>query len=367
MDNRPGKQRSNSKLSDKYHAGRGRALKELSRRSPKAEEVERRKQVQQLILSGQFMLDKETLDKCLISSGKNGSTCGSVSSSSSQLQLEESESDSCLDLTIEKNCSKAPVGSTQWQGNLQIDNILNNNLENHMEKLNIVDDSKDADSDENIPPRFRNSQWRKNFKKNKPRANQPKQNGDKGQLEEQVGWQQGIDDQPRKQESPKVAATAVNNQNHKTSSNSDPWNDWESSVVVQAPTIDDEDFEELVLVDDNDTIDDVMVQQYVNALHQEQQNGAANKQSKITPSRIQELSNLKSTINADSIKVPPGTLPNPPKGPDRWGGSELKNIDEPTGWGDVVEETGNWYDDGSMLWSSPAMSYGASGGWSWNS
>lgn len=30
-------QRSNSKLSDKYHAGRGRALKELSRRSPKAE------------------------------------------------------------------------------------------------------------------------------------------------------------------------------------------------------------------------------------------------------------------------------------------------------------------------------------------
>lgn len=28
---------SNSKLSDKYHAGRGRALKELSRRSPKAE------------------------------------------------------------------------------------------------------------------------------------------------------------------------------------------------------------------------------------------------------------------------------------------------------------------------------------------
>ena len=30
-------QMGNSKLTDKFHAGRGRALKELSRRSPKAE------------------------------------------------------------------------------------------------------------------------------------------------------------------------------------------------------------------------------------------------------------------------------------------------------------------------------------------
>ena len=268
-----------------------------------------------------------------------------------------------MDLTIEKNCSKAPVGSTEWQG----DTIFNNNLENLMEKLNVVEDGKDAGSDDNIPPRFRNSQWSKNFKKNKPRPrpNRQKQNGSKGPFKEENSWGQGKHDQPTKQEEPTMVAAAISSQNHETSS--DPWNDWENSVVVQAPTIDDEDLEELALVDDNDALDDVIVQQYVNALHQEQQDGEANVQSKITPSRVQELSNLKSTTNADSLKVPPGTAPNPPKGPDRWGGSELKDIDQPTGWGDIVEETGNWYDDGSTLWSTPTMPYGASGGWSWNS
>lgn len=306
---------------------------------------------------------QETIDK-YFSPGKNGSTCGSASSSSSQLQLEES--DSCTDLTSEKYCSKAPVGSTQWQRELQIEPIFNNNLENHMEKLNIVEDSKDCDSDHdsNIPPRFRNNQFGKHFKKNKPWLNRPMQNSNEGQFED-ASSRQGKRDQPRKQEQPVAATVASNGQNQQTSS--DPWNDWEASVVVQAPVIDDEDLEELVVVDDNDTIDDVMVQQYVNALHQEQQNGAAVQLSKITPSRIQELGNLKSTINADSIKVPPGTVPNPPKGSDRWGGSELKGIDRPTGWGDIVEDSSNWYDDGSTLWSNPAMPYGASGGWSWNS
>ncbi|KAJ7389775.1 hypothetical protein OS493_029197 [Desmophyllum pertusum] len=335
MDSRPGKQhRCNSKLTDQYLAGRGRALKEFSRRSPKAEEVKRRKQLQHLIMSGQIMLDKETIDK-YFSPGKNGSTCGSASSSSSQLQLEES--DSCTDLTSEKYCSKAPVGNSK---------------------------DCDSDHDSNIPPRFRNNQFGKHFKKNKPWLNRPMQNSNEGQFED-ASSRQGKRDQPRKQEQPVAATVASNGQNQQTSS--DPWNDWEASVVVQAPVIDDEDLEELVVVDDNDTIDDVMVQQYVNALHQEQQNGAAVQLSKITPSRIQELGNLKSTINADSIKVPPGTVPNPPKGSDRWGGSELKGIDRPTGWGDIVEDSSNWYDDGSTLWSNPAMPYGASGGWSWNS
>ena len=289
-----------------------------------------------------------------------------MSSSSSQPQLNESESNSCTDLTVDKNCSKVPVGSTPWQEELQIDTMFNNNLENHMKKLNIVEDNNGPESDDDIPPRFRNSQWRKNFKKNKPRPNRPKQNGHKGQFEEEATWQQGKHEQTRKQEPLRVAATAVSHQNHETTS--DPWNDWENSVVVHVSAIDDEDLEDLVVVDDNDTLDDVMVQQYVNALHQEQQNGAAKVNSKITPSRIQELSNLKSTTNADSIKVPPGTVPNPPKGPDRWGGSELKDIEEPTGWGDIVEETGNWYDDGSTLWgANPTLPYGASGGWSWNS
>lgn len=268
-----------------------------------------------------------------------------------------------MDSISDTNCSKVPVASAQWQGDFKNDTLFNNNLEKHMEKINIVEDGKNAASN-NVPPRFQNSQWGRNFKKNKPRPNQPKQNGNKGQFEEEGSWGGGKNDQAKTQELPAVAATGFSSQNPETSS--DPWNDWEESVVVQAPIIDDRDLEELVVVDDNDTLDDVMVQQYVNALHQVQKGGDV-LPSKITPSRIQELGNLKSTTNADSLKLPPGTLPNPPKGPDRWGGSELKDIETPTGWGDIVEESGNWYDDGSNLWSNSSLPYGASGGWSWNS
>ena len=303
---------------------------------------------------------KETVEKHF-HSGQNGSTCRSVASAK-MFQLEEVDSDSSLDSIRDTNYSKDPVASAQWQGDLKNNTLFNNNLEKHMEKLNI-EDSKNAASD-NVPPRFRNSQWGKNFKKHKPWANQPKQNGNKRQLEQQASWGGGKNDQSRMQELSPVAAAGSTSQNLETSS--DPWNDWEESVIVQAPTIDEGDLEELVVVDDNDTLDDVMVQQYVNALHQVQKGGDI-LSSKVTPSRIQELGNLKSTTNADSLKLPPGTLPNPPKGPDRWGGSELKDIDTPTGWGAIVEESGNWYDDGSTLWSNPSLPYGASGGWSWNS
>ena len=283
-------------------------------------------------------------------------------SSSKKFQLEDVDTDSSLDSINDTNCSKVPVGSVQLQGDLQSNTLLNNNLEKRMEKLNIVEDRKGAS--DNIPPRFRNSQWGKNSTKSKPRPSQLKQNGNKGHFEEEASWVGGKNDQAREQELPAAATTGSSSQNLETSS--DPWNDWEESVVVQASIIDDGDLEELVVVEDNDTLDDVMVQQYVNALHQVEK-GSDVLPSKITPSRIQELGNLKSTTNADSIKLPPGTLPNPPKGPDRWGGSELKGIDTPTGWGDVVEESGNWYDDGSTLWSNSSLPYGASGGWSWNS
>lgn len=164
MENRPGKQQmGNSKLTEKYQAGRGRALKEFSRRSPKAEEVERRKQLQQLILSGKIILDKETIEKHF-HSGQNGSTCGSVSSSSKKVQLGEVDTDSTLDLISDTNSSKVPVGSVQLPGDFQSDTLLNNNLEKRMEKSNIVDNSKDNTSN-SVPPRFQNSQWGKNFKK----------------------------------------------------------------------------------------------------------------------------------------------------------------------------------------------------------
>lgn len=284
--------------------------------------------------------------------------------SSSSTQLEDIVDDSFVDLTKDKTCSKSPVGSSQLQGELQTE-AINTNLENHMQKLNIVDANKNSGNDR-IPPRFRNKPNRnENFHKgaNKPLPNQPRQcdNNRKSKVEA-AGWGeiQGNVLMPQKPSSSWSG-------NHNQAASLDAWHDWEASVVVHGP-IDDEDLEELVVVDDNDNLDDVMVQQYVNALHQEQSNGTITPTpSKVTPSRIQELGNLKSTTNADSYKVPPGTIPNPPKGDDRWGGSELKGMEGPTGWGDIVEDSRNWYDDGVMLWGAPSMPYGASGGWSWNS
>lgn len=363
----PGRQACNhTKLTDKYIAGRGRALKEFARRSLKAEEVERRKQIQQLILSGKIALNQDTIE-IHPNTSINGSGSNSVlSSSSQQQQVEEKEDDYTLDLTHEKMSSKAPVGYCQLEGQLQTKPITNN-LENHMQKLSVAEEDKNS-VDDRIPPRFRNSQWNKNFKKqtNKPWVKQQSQsyNNRKPKVEIASGENWDINTVPQ-EPMPSLSGT----QQTQTAS-LDPWHDWEASVVVHGP-IDDEDLEDIVIVDDNDNLDDVMVQQYVSALHEEQTNGAKpedSKSSKVTPSRIQELGRLKSTTNADAYQVPPGTVPNPPKGPDRWGGSELKDISEPTGWGDIVEDSGNWYDDGTaMMWGTPSLPYGASGGWSWNS
>ena len=290
------------------------------------------------------------------------------SSSSSQLQLvEDSEDDNWSDLAREKAFSKAPVGCYQLQGQMQAETI-NNDLENHVQKLNIADESESSDVDNRIPPRFRKTQRNKNFKKqaNKQWVKQQKQGDSNSKSNMETGWGEGQADKVV----PQKHTSSLSDSRQNQTASSDAWQDWEASVVVHGP-IDDEYLEEIVLVDDNDNLDDVMVQQYVNSLHEEQpDNGkqAGPTSSKLNPSRIQELGNLKSTTNADCYKVPPGTVPNPPKGPDRWGGSELKGISEPTGWGDVVDNTGNWYDDGtSLLWGAPSLPYGASGGWSWNS
>ena len=247
-----------------------------------------------------------------------------------------------------------------------------NNLENHLHQLNL--DEKDTTLvDDRIPPRFRNNYKARNFKKqpNKPWEKQNKfdQTNSKYKVENQVP---NAASKARSRKPPSIQTfTKKNNENNNYSStNLDVWKDWEDSVVVHG-SIDEEYLEDIVSVDDNDRLDDIMVQQYVNSLHEEQM-GAAKSQgsqaSKVTPSLIQGLGNLKSTINADAYQLPPGTTPNPPKGPDRWGGNELKNVNESTGWGDLSEDNGNWYDDGtSALWGDPTLPYRASGGWSWNS
>ena len=303
---------------------------------------------------------QETIEKHL-NAGKSGSDSGSLSSSSSQLQLDGD--DSLFDVNSGNACSKAPVGYSQLQDHMKTE-ATQNSLENCIHKLDIVDDNKGAINDM-IPPRFQNSKWEKNFKKQKSRpwVNKQKQTYNKGSKKEESNQKKSWGDESTPQQELRPSGSSIQNQ----ASSFDPWREWEASVVVDG-RIEDEYLEDIVVVDDNDNLDDVMVQQYVNALHQET-NGTAVKPttSKVTPSLIQELGNLKSTTNADSYKMPAGTIPNPPKGPDRWGGVELKGIEEPTGWGDIVQDSGNWYDDGSMMWGAPSVPYGANGGWSWNS
>lgn len=373
MENQPGKHAQNhSKLTDKYFAGRGRALKEFSKRTRKAEEVEKRKHIQQLILSGKIPFDKQEIEKQR-NNGVNG-MCGltSISSSSQLQQFEDNESDNFVDSTRKKTSLKVPIGSkNNFNDHLHTDGISINNLENHLHQFKL-DERVTTFAHNRIPPRFRNNHKARNFKM---QSNTPLEKQDKF---DRTNREHKVENQApngareaRSQKPPSLQTfTQEKRNNYYSSTNSDFWKDWEDSVVVHG-SIDAEYLEDIVLVDDNDNLDDVMVQQYVHSLP-EGQMGAAKSQtpqaSKLTPSLIQGLGNLKSTVNADAYQHPPGTAPNPPKGPDRWGGNEIKNINEATGWGDLAEDNGNWYDDGtSALWGDPTLPYRASGGWSWNS
>lgn len=370
MENQPRKWAGNhSKLTDKFIAGRGRALKEFARRTLKAEEVEKRRQIHQLILSGKIALDKHSIEQQLKAGSNGTSESTSVSSSSSQFQLfEDSEGDNFVDSTHDKTNSKVPFGSYHLSDRLHAE-AISNNLENHMQQLKLVEDSNSGDDRSRIPPRFWNTQRTRNSKKqsNKPRIVHGKYNPN-SQPMSQLAKSQALGNVYEARPQQFMSAQTGTKENQTKSS--DAWKDWEDSVVVHG-SIDEEYLEDIVVVDDNDNLDDVMVQQYVNALHDEQMSGSQphqSKFSKVTPSLIQELGNLKSTVNADACQVPPGTVPNPPKGPDRWGGSELSEINQPTGWGEIVEDNRNWYDDGtSVLWGAPSLPFGASGGWSWNS
>ena len=97
---------------------------------------------------------QETIEKHL-NAGKSGSDSGSLSSSSSQLQLDGD--DSLFDVNSGNACSKAPVGYSQLQDHMKTE-ATQNSLENCIHKLDIVDDNKGAINDM-IPPRFQNSKW----------------------------------------------------------------------------------------------------------------------------------------------------------------------------------------------------------------
>ena len=137
---------------------------------------------------------------------------------------------------------------------------------------------------------------------------------------------------------------------------SNPWNDWEDSVVIKG-ALSEEDMVEIGVINDNDDMSDVFVNQYISAM-QEEKRAEPDEEIQLTPSKIQQLSKLKSTAQADVEPPPPGTMPCPRK-VDRWGGHELRNNNNKTGWGDLPEGDGNWYDDGSSAWGNP----GSTPGW----
>lgn len=170
-------------------------------------------------------------------------------------------------------------------------------------------------------------------------------------------------------ETEKVQSTALDtneqglslkqNDQHKSKS---AWLDWEDNVIVHG-SLDEEDLPEIAAVEDNDDIHDIVVNEYIDALQKHQQNDKtkSTETRKLTPQRVQQYSKLKSTSNADCLRVLPGTVPNPPKGENRWGGGELNGSSR--GWGDPVNNHRNAYDDGSSMWSSGGSQYGGMG-WS---
>ena len=149
----------------------------------------------------------------------------------------------------------------------------------------------------------------------------------------------------------KSVGVVSNNANKLNNGNEAVWDDWEKSVVVEGGSFDDEDLEELAVVEDNDDINDVLVQQYVTALQDEPKNGdATDFDRKITATRVQKVSKLKSTANAKT----PGATPNPPtsRWSNRWGTSELTSLTEISGWGEFNGASLNCYNDGVSIWDS---------------
>lgn len=222
----------------------------------------------------------------------------------------------------------------------------------------------------NLPPRFRNKHQKQGYHEMSRRQGQDQARNYGSGLSQKIG-QRKLMEPVRDEKSPQSEERSPQDPNlvfpakmaEKQSGGShvsvpNPWREWERSVVIQG-ALSEEDMAEIGVVEDNDDINDVFVNAYVNALHKEDENPGQKDttQLQLTPSKIQQLSKLKSTTNADSVKVPPGTMPNAPKGLDRWGGTELRNS-SPSGWGDVDDSGGNWYDDGASAWGSGSSTAG---------
>lgn len=124
---------------------------------------------------------QETVEKC-IGAGKHGSTGDFVFSSSSQLQLEETKVDSCVDSTGDIHWSRTSMGSPQWQGDIKTTSVFHNELENHINKVNVAP-NEDHDSNNNFPPRFRDKKFGKYYKSQKPQPGQPKKSVNAQQFE----------------------------------------------------------------------------------------------------------------------------------------------------------------------------------------
>ena len=306
------------------------------------------------MLSLLFSFVLQGIENCFKSTSSECCSCSGISPSS-HLQSLESDPDSRGSTARSGKSPVRELGNNFNSGTQEWGTSNYNTLEGKLQKLNI------ADYYDDVPPRFRKSPWGKTFRMH----SKQKQFVNHRQLKEGVCGN-FVNENANHMDLQQPCGTACTKEEHETP---DIWHEWESSVVVRGG-VDGNDAKKLALVEDNDDLNDVLVSQYISSLYQAKKGTALaeHDSGKISPGLIQKLNNLKSTTNADSHKSLPATTPNPPKGPDRWGGTELNHIETPTGWGDIPDEhQGNWYDDGVLLWTNSSMPYGAGAAWSWNS
>ncbi|XP_031564883.1 uncharacterized protein LOC116300208 [Actinia tenebrosa] len=338
---------SKTKLSPKFMAGRGRVLLEISKSPLYAQEFAKRKIIQEMLIKGELKLDQKNIPTELLRMN------------SSYTLLKKAESHYIREPVINQKEFKNDLSTsvTTPQTNFKTDKMQYNSntseqgdkLEEKSVKNKILPLSTSAISNK--------CSIRENSAKDYSRKNGI---GAKPLRKPEKSRKQYVTP-PEKMNN--VSVTSQSNSNVEESrekvvtSGNNVWVDWENSVIVHG-SLDDEDLPEIATVEDNDDIHDVIVNQYIDALQHEQTNKIPEQNRKITPNRVQQFSKLKSTTNADCLRVSPGTQPNLPKGDDRWGGSELNGMSANTGWGTFNNGNRNQYDDGSSMWSAEGSQYG---------
>ncbi|KAK3742235.1 hypothetical protein QZH41_009020, partial [Actinostola sp. cb2023] len=346
---------SRTKLSTRFMAGRGQVLIQALNKPLQAQEFAKRKKLQEMLFRGELKLDQSNIPEDLLplnlirrSSKIPESPIFSSSEISCDYMSEPSTRQQQAQNKSEMFTTAAP-SAEMCNHNKYTDQFSNTEMSKGIQQPTVDNpESNSCTSQTGFVP--------KDFEKKN--AAKPLRKPDKSRkkhvaIEKKASLMLNIDQ--NRSRSPR----GIDNQSN-MSDERNAWLDWENNVIIQG-SLTDEDLPGIAAVEDNDDLNDVVVNQYIDALQSNNHSTKGHGNSKLTPERVQQFSNLKSTSNADCMRVLPGTQPNPPKGDDRWGGTELNGSKR--GWGDPGNDHRNDYDDGSSLWSAEGSQYG---GISWS-